>query len=79
MTLAALPINSDGKPGAYAWPGGYHLFYLTEQNQVLCPRCAGRSADWPDDLPMVCDANWEDPSLNCDQCGRRIESACADD
>ena len=33
-------------------------------------------AQW---LPLGCDVNWENPSLYCDHCGERIESAYAED
>ena len=33
-------------------------------------------AQW---LPLATDINWEDPSLYCDHCGERIESAYAEE
>ena len=59
----------------YAWPGGYPMFYLTRDNDVLCPSCANET---PEDV-IGGDANWEDPHLYCDGCNERIESAYADD
>jgi hypothetical protein len=41
----AFPRNPDypvtyGSLDAYAWPGGYPVFYLDRNNDVLCPKCA---------------------------------------
>ena len=46
--------------------------------------CAARGEDFtPDldafDLPLVPFVNWEDASLYCESCARRIESAYAED
>ena len=70
--------DSEGKLPAYAWPGGYPLFYLTKRSNVLCPACANADVENPDDPVEAYDANWEDSSLFCDDCGERIESAYAD-
>lgn len=79
MQEAPLHRDSDGKLPAYAWPGGYPLFYLDKHDNVLCPRCANEQDPDGDDAPVVGDANWEDPSLYCDECSERIESAYAED
>jgi hypothetical protein len=83
MTLAnATPnilklVADDGTLPAYAWPGGYPLFYIDEENNVLCPDCANKNDEF--DKPIVAaDANWEDPDLYCDHCSARIESAYAE-
>jgi hypothetical protein len=74
MTLTAEEIK---KIGPYAWPGGYPLFFLDKENNVLCYDCAIKE-DYS--YPIVAyDANWEDPHLFCDDCGKRIESAYAED
>jgi hypothetical protein len=71
--------------GPYAWPGGYPLFFVTNDGGAICFAC-GRSefrciADsirtecsdgW---RVMGCDINYEDSSLYCDHCGKPIESA----
>lgn len=73
----ALAKGKDGKYDAYAWPGGYPLYYLT-QFMVMCPDCASKDFD-QDDPIIEYQVNWEDPSLYCDVCGERIESAYADE
>ena len=65
---------------SYAWPGGYPLFYATEDCGTLCPTCANenlmRTIDPDDDQFYIVDAdvNWESV-LGCDHCGRLIDSA----
>lgn len=78
-----LPINREPLP-AFAWPGGYPLYYLFRDGGVCCPTCANDNVDqiawervnshggWA--LAGV-EANYEDDHLNCDHCGCRIESA----
>ena len=72
----------------FAWPGGYPLLYVTHDGCVLCADCAKADADafYADDsfddgadLEMSVGPNWEDPSLYCDECSERIESAYAED
>jgi hypothetical protein len=70
--------DARGKLPKYAWPGGYPMFYVTERNSVLCPDCANKEGAGSDDPPVAHDANWEDPSLYCDGCNDRIESAYAE-
>ena len=73
--------RNAGRLASYAWPGGYPLFYLCEDGCILCPDCATENADptEPQWNVVAVDVNWEDPSLNCDHCDRRIESAYAEE
>lgn len=69
--------DETGKFPSWAWPGGYPLYYVDNENNILCPDCAnkdGMSTDVND-----ADVNWEDASLYCDDCSKRIESAYAED
>ena len=75
--------------GKWAWPGGYPLFFITTEGEVLSfeavrdnwrrvvrshlHRC---SDGWQ--LAGV-DVNWEDEELTCDHTGERIESAYRED
>lgn len=68
----------SGKLPAYAFPGGYPIFYLNNHNDVFCVDCANDHADF-DEIIVDYDVNWEDASLYCDHCSRRIESAYAED
>lgn len=59
----------------YAWPGGYQLFYLTRNGLTICPSCANEDTS---DAVIAGDAYWEGPTIDCDDCGRGIESAYGD-
>jgi hypothetical protein len=73
----------NGKLPAYAFPGGYPIFYLAADNGVLCPDCANAYTPDRDNerqlKPVECDINYEDDSLYCEHCNKRIESAYAED
>ena len=67
-------LDENGKLPAYAWPGGYPLFYLDSEGNVSCPDCANNNDEYT--APIVAyDANYEDDSLYCDHCSSRIVSA----
>jgi hypothetical protein len=82
--------DENGTLPAYAWPGGYPLYYLCGDNGILCPECANkesavREGDEHPDYPdydqwriVAADVNWEDSSLTCDNCSKGIESAYAE-
>jgi hypothetical protein len=82
--------DENGNLPAYAWPGGYPIYYLCADNGVLCPNCANkesavRPAEQHPDYPdydqwriVAGDINWEDADLTCDNCDTRIESAYGD-
>jgi hypothetical protein len=69
----------------YAWPGAYPLALITADGGCLCPACVRK--EWR----LVCDesfnqsncgfriagvdVNWENTDLDCDHCGRHMESA----
>ena len=74
----------------YAWPGVYPLYLITGDCQALCVTCAKKEykqVAWAIRHRMkrdcwyieAADINWEDPSLYCDHCSQRIESASAED
>lgn len=87
-----IPRDSDGSPEAYAWPGGYPLYYVCRDGGALCPKCVKAEEPLAHDNcpreqcrehdPQWCiighGINWEDPDLYCDHCGSRIESAYAE-
>ena len=68
----------NGQLPAYAFPGGYPLFYLDKENNVLCQKCANENDEFAAPL-VAADINYENAQLYCDQCSKRIESAYADD
>jgi DNA-directed RNA polymerase subunit RPC12/RpoP len=68
---------------AWAWPGGYPLYYFNENTgEVSCPDCASREVRGeygPENTPTHVEVNYEDDSLECGNCGIRIESAYGED
>ena len=82
-----LPHLENGQLVAFAWPGGYPLYYVLQDGGTLCSDCArnaeseGLTND-PDDPQWYIIAyhiNWEDQTLYCDHCSDHIESAyCSD-
>ena len=62
---------------AFAWPGGYPMFYLDGNNSILCADCASESCsdDIPKFRPVACDVHWEGDPLTCEHCNTDIESA----
>jgi len=57
------------KLDAYAFPGGYPIFYLDDTNNVLCANCASQEEKIP-----IGGINWESLCY-CDECGEEIGSA----
>ena len=72
-----LPTDDSGKLSAFAWPGGYPIFYLDSENSVLCPACAEKARiDIIEKFrPVASGIHWEGDPLHCDQCSCEIESA----
>ena len=70
----------------YAWPGCYPLFAITSDGAALCKHCCstereaiGTTTGTDGWNVLALDVNWEDPDLNCDNCGQAIESAYGDE
>jgi len=74
--LDRLRAENNGKLPAYAWPGGYPIYYLDRAGLVLCPDCANKEGYT--DPAVAADINYEDADLHCDDCGRQIEAAYVD-
>ena len=86
MMKMTIKRDENGCCEKYVWPGGYPVFYICADDGVLCPDCVDAeqelidSADESDRQWMVVaqDINYEDDSLYCDHCNKRIEAAYAD-
>jgi len=81
-----LPRNYDGTLQAYAWPGGYPIYYLAADNGVLCPACANENIvlheladpECPDDDQwriVAAGVHWEGEPIVCENCNEGIDSA----
>jgi hypothetical protein len=78
------------RAGQYAWPGGYQLYFITDDGATLSFESARENArqiiaalnagdkrgGWH---VAACDINYEDSDLVCDHSGRPIPSAYGDD
>lgn len=73
-----LPMDDDGKLQHYAWPGGYEIYYLDNENNVLCYECAIKTGY--DSEPIAAGSMAEcEEHLSCDDCSRVIKSPYVDD
>ena len=71
--------------GAYAWPGGYPLYFIASDGEALSFKTAKaerrlileaiRDHDNSGWRVVAMDINWEDTELVCAHSGERIESA----
>jgi len=87
MQIAELRAANNGDLPAYAWPGGYPMFYLAADGGILCPTCANEErakradSDCPDDREWRVvdgDTHLEGPPMACDNCGELIKSSYGD-
>lgn len=88
LDLPKMIAENGGTVPAFAWPGGYPLFYVCKDGGVLSPEAVqaelalvlAAEADGDDQWHVIAmDANWEDTNLYCDHTGNRIPSAYADE
>ena len=71
--------------GKYAWPGGYPVYFLTDDGEVLSYDAvkenyrqvlsAVKNNDNNGWKVIAADVNWEDGFLYCSHTGNKIESA----
>lgn len=70
--------------GAYAWPGGYEIYYIVHDGGVLCHHCANNelmhTIDPENDQFYItgADVHWEGPPIYCDHCAREVQSVHGD-
>lgn len=82
---SAADLKATLRNGAFAWPGGYPLFFITsdggalafetvraELRHVLDAIKSKSDNGW---RVVACDVNWEDTDLTDDHTGKLIESA----
>ena len=69
---------ADGTAVKFTSVGGYPIFYVSRCNGVLCPQCALNIERRDAGAIVATDANWENPTMYCDDCQDRIESAYAE-
>lgn len=76
-SIRSLAQLNGGELPAHAFPGGYPMFYIDTDNNVLCPTCANKALKDPEDYGLVYaySINYEDGHLHCDTCSGIIEAA----
>lgn len=86
MTLKT--FNQVIANGPYAWPGGYPVYFITDDGEALSFEAALEHIETIREA--ICNRenngwrvigaaiNWEDPELYCAQTGKRIPSAYAE-
>lgn len=86
-------FDAQLQAGAYAWPGGYPLYFVVSDGEAMSFEYAKANADliraaiadngkdyWQAEWRVIgCEVNWEDASLYCCGNNKRIESAYAED
>lgn len=81
--MADLHREEDGTLPAYAWPGGYQMYYLLADDGTICPPCAnGQNGSLASEKAedkqwkiTAADINYEDDDLFCDHCNAKIPAA----
>jgi len=90
MKIRHIERLSDGSLPTVVWPGGYPMYYVGKEVYlepygteyfIVCPDCANSAIRKKDSELVLVEGeiNWENPSLCCDLCNRRIPSAYADE
>lgn len=78
-------LRASLRAGAYAWPGGYPLYFITEDSAALCFDCVHKEYrsishsircklkdGW---RVSLLDTNYEQQELYCDHCNLKINPA----
>ncbi len=85
MTLDKDTLNELIENGPYAWPGGYPIYFITDDGDSLSFKAVKDNLELiveasPGDSWCIeaYDVNWENPNLYCDHTGELIESAYVD-
>ena len=73
----------------YAWPGGYPVYTVMADGELLCPDCAKANfrqivADtysrWDNNWRAAgAEVNWEGQGLTCCHCNKELQSAYGED
>lgn len=71
--------RSDGLLPSFTFPGGYPVFYVTEDLDEICPDCANEFKSDPEINVIDFKINEEDDDVRCSLCDRLIPSAWGED
>lgn len=67
-------FSEDGSLPSFAWPGGYPLYYIDEDNNVLSAEAANKVLSEGGKI-VAQEVHLEGSPLICDQSGAEIQSA----
>lgn len=86
-----IDLDCNLKPIAYAWPGGYPVYYLAregyrndegglelsphDREEFTCCAKCAEKAAEKEKILINCDINWESENLYCEICNEKIVSA----
>ena len=83
----AAQLKATLRAGEFSWPGGYPLYFITDDGAALSFDAVRENfravldsirRDWSDGWRVVaCAVNWEEPDLICEHSGQPIPSAHA--
>lgn len=82
-------FNKAISEGPHTFPGGYPLYFIMNDSEPLCFKCATdnaglirdaiiRNARYDDWKADAVDINWEDQRCACAHCNAKIEPAYGD-
>ena len=82
-----LDLKTQIESGPYAWPGGYPLFFISEDGEALSFEAVKGEIEtidesWTDNSGwkiIAVGINWEDENLFCGHTGKQIECAYPSD
>lgn len=66
---------TDGTLPSHSWPGFYPMFYVTQNQEVICPKCANVLSKSDEGEVVNYNVYWEGEPLECSMCDKEIESA----
>ena len=86
--MNTLQVKTALRGGKYAWPGGYPLYFITDDGEALSfdavknnwyQVCYSMRHNLKDGWGVIgVDVNWEDPGLYCADTNELIECAYCD-
>lgn len=67
-------VAEGSKLPQYSSIGSYTILYVTQRNDCLCAKCAGKHRDHTN--PVVAAGTYDEgDTLECEECGTDIESS----
>lgn len=71
-------LLDNGELPAFAWPGGYQMFYKDNRGCIICPACANLHEEHRGSV-VDYDVNYENPLMQCNNCEQWINPSYLSD